>query len=389
MSAAGRSRTRGTTRVVLIGLVIGVVLAFGLLAYRYLSTSTPEAPDFEGEGTGTVMLHVADGETLGVVGDRLVDLGVVKSTRAFTNTAFGTSVEGIQPGYYQVRREMSAKSAVDQLADPEARVGFVDVKPGDKLLDTHVVGGQTQKGVFTQISEASCLRDLDQPAAPPRCHSPQEVVDAAAQTDPAQLGVPQWALQAVSGAPDPVRRLEGLIAPGVHNVDPSSTPVEMLTQLVTGSARTYEQTGLGTAPSKNGLDAYQTLVAASLVEKEAHKQDMDKVARVILNRLAAPMQLQFDSTVNYALPDQEVATTDADRGARTPWNTYAMDGLPYGPIGAPGLDALTAMENPAEGPWKYFVTVDQQGTTKFAADYPEHERNQAEAIRNGVLASGR
>ena len=118
-------------------------------------------------------------------------------------------------------------------------------------------------------------------------------------------------------------------------------------------------------------------------------QDFDKVARVILNRLAEPMQLQFDSTVNYALPDQEIATTDADRAAVTPWNTYAMDGLPYGPIGSPGLDALRAMENPAEGRWLYFVTIDMQGTTVFADDYPEHERNQSLAIANGVLSSGR
>ena len=66
-----------------------------------------------------------------------------------------------------------------------------------------------------------------------------------------------------------------------------------------------------------------------------------------------------------------------------------MDGLPYGPIGSPGLEALRAMENPAEGQWKYFVTVDMEGTTRFADEYPEHERNQSEAIANGVLASGR
>ena len=125
------------------------------------------------------------------------------------------------------------------------------------------------------------------------------------------------------------------------------------------------------------------------MEKEGTAQDFDKVARVILNRLAEPMRLQFDSTVNYALADQEIATTDADRAAVTPWNTYAMDGLPYGPIGSPGQDALRAMENPADGTWLYFVTVDMQGTTLFADDYPEHERNQSLAIQNGVLASGR
>lgn len=390
MSAApGRSRTQRTTRLLLVGAVVGVVLAFVLLAVRYLTAEEDKAPDFDGDGTGSLLLHVEDGDTLGVVGDRLVDLGTVKSTRAFNSAAAGTNVEGIQPGYYQVRKEMSAESAVETLADPDSRVGLVDVKPGTRLLDTKVVGGTPEKGILSQISEATCLRNMDDLSEAPTCRSPQEITDAAAQSDPAQIGVPEWAMNEVRSAPDPVRRLEGLIAPGVHNVDPTLDPQAILAQLVGGSASMYDATGLVQSSAKTGLSPYQTLTAASLLEREGQKDDFDKVARVILNRLAKPMRLQFDSTVNYTVDDQEVATTDADRDKDTPWNTYAKDGLPYGPIGSPGLDALKAMENPAEGPWLYFVTVDKEGTTKFAAEYPEHEANQKEAIDNGVLSSGR
>ena len=82
--------------------------------------------------------------------------------------------------------------------------------------------------------------------------------------------------------------------------------------------------------------------------------------------------LQFDSTVNYALDETEVATTDADRAKPTPWNTYAMAGLPATPICSPSIAALQAAEHPADGPWLYFVTVDQQGTTLFTDSYAEH-----------------
>ncbi|MFN3339660.1 MAG: endolytic transglycosylase MltG [Dietzia sp.] len=390
MSAArGRSRTSGTTRFLLLAAVVGVVLAFAVMVYRNTSSEVSAAPDFEGGGSGNALLHVEPGDTLGVVGDRLYDIGTVASTRAFTGAAAGTSVEGIQPGYYQVREEMSAESAVEALADPRNRVGFMDVKPGGRLLDTVVVGGGTEKGIFTLIADATCLRNLDDPAAPPTCRLPQEIVDAAVQADPAELGVPDWAINEVRNAPDPVRRLEGLIAPGVHNVSPRSEPLEILRQLIDSSTESYDATGLVPSAERIGLTPYQVVTAASLVEKEGTLADFDKIARVILNRLDEPMRLQFDSTVNYALADQEIATTDADRAALTPWNTYAMDGLPYGPIGSPGLDALRAMENPAEGRWKYFVTVDMQGTTRFAEEYPEHERYQSEAIANGVLSSGR
>lgn len=390
MSAArGRSRTSGTTRFLLLAAVIGVVLAFGFMVYRNLNTEVAAAPDHEGEGSGNALLHVEPGDTLGVVGDRLYEIGTVASTRAFTGAAAGTPVEGIQPGYYQVRQEMSAAAAVEALSDPRNRVGMVDVKPGGRLLDTVVVGGGTEKGIFTLIADATCLRDLDAPDEAPACRQPQEIVDAAVQADPAMLGVPDWAINEILAAPDPVRRLEGLIRPGVHTIDPRSEPVDILRHLIETSTSAYDETGLVPAAQRIGLTPYQVVTAASLVEKEGLPQDFDKVARVILNRLAEPMRLQFDSTVNYALADQEIATTDADRAARTPWNTYAMDGLPYGPIGSPGLEALRAMENPAEGQWKYFVTVDMEGTTRFADEYPEHERNQSEAIANGVLASGR
>lgn len=390
MSAArGRSRTSGTIRFLLFAAVIGVILAFGLMVYRNLDAEVAAAPDHEGPGHGNALLHVEPGDTLGTVGDRLYDIGTVASTRAFTGAAVGTSVESIQPGYYQVQEEMSAQATVEALADPQNRVGYLEVTPGARLLDTVVVDGQTEKGIYTLIADATCLRDLDAPQAPPTCRHPQEIVDAAVQADPAALGVPEWAINEVQAAPDPVRRLEGLVAPGVHNIDPGAEPVEILRQLIGSSTEMYDETGLVASAEQIGLTPYQVVTAASLVEKEGRTEDFDKIARVILNRLAEPMRLQFDSTVNYALADQEIATTDAARAENTPWNTYAMDGLPYGPIGSPGLDALRAMENPAEGEWKYFVTVDMQGTTRFAVDYPEHERNQSEAIANGVLSSGR
>ena len=105
--------------------------------------------------------------------------------------------------------------------------------------------------------------------------------------------------------------------------------------------------------------------AASLVEREAPAGEFDKVARVILNRLKAPMKLEFDSTVNYGLTSQEVATTDEDRKRVTPWNTYAKEGLPDTPIASPSIQAIEAVENPAQGNWLFFVTIDKKGTTVF------------------------
>src|SRR5690606_10837727 len=111
------------------------------------------------------------------------------------------------------------------------------------------------------------------------------------------------------------------------------------------------------------ISPYEILIVASLVQKESKPADFPKVARVIYNRLASDYtRLEFDSTVNYPLDRQEVATTDADRHTETPWNTYAKAGLPATPICSPGEEALAAAERPEPGNWLYFVTVDKEGT---------------------------
>lgn len=145
------------------------------------------------------------------------------------------------------------------------------------------------------------------------------------------------------------RRLEGLIAPGTWNVDPSASPRDIIAKLVGQSADHYVGGGLLDTAKAMNMSPYQILVVGSLVQREAKPHDFAKVARVIYNRLAVPQKLEFDSTVNYLLDRQEIATTDADRAQLTPWNTYAVQGLPATPICSPGEEALTAAERPEPG----------------------------------------
>ena len=137
------------------------------------------------------------------------------------------------------------------------------------------------------------------------------------------------------------------------------------------------------------MTPYQILTVASLVQREAKPQDFAKVARVIYNRLAERRKLEFDSTVNYPLDRQEVATTDADRAKPTPWNTYVREGLPATPIARPASRRSPPPNVPRAGDWLYFVTVDMQGTTLFTRDYQQHLANIELAKRNGVLDSAR
>ena len=130
---------------------------------------------------------------------------------------------------------------------------------------------------------------------------------------------------------------------------------------------------------------HTTLTYASLAEMEVRNpEDYGKVVRTIRNRLegtgeakGSPMKLQFDSTVHYVTgKSASVGTTDAERATDSPYNTYLKDGLPPGPIAAPGAQALDAAADPPEGDWLYFVAVNTDtGETKFAATWAEHEEN--------------
>lgn len=367
-------------------LVASLLLIIGSVIYiAVMRANPPSLSDYQGEGNGTEeLVHIGEGESVSELGGELVDRGIVKSNGAFQREANANpEAANIQPGYYRLQGKMSAKSAIDALMNPQNKVEMLEVPGGATLSDVRVVGGNTRAGIFTEISRISCSSNKE------GCISVDELEKVAGTADLEQLGVPLWARGPIAARGDDPKRLEGLIAPGAYLLDPKADATAVLTDLITRSAKVYNDTGIEARAQAVGLSPYELLTAASLVEREAPAGDFDKVARVILNRLAEPMRLEFDSTVNYGLNDVEVATTDEDRARPTPWNTYAKEGLPETPIAAPSEEALRAMENPAEGNWLFFVTVDKEGTTVFNDDFEQHQADTQHAIENGVLDSAR
>ena len=364
-------------------LIIGAVIYIGVQISGEGPTVTES--DYQGAGNGeSLLIEVPEGSSMSQLGPELEERGVVKTDAAFqTAAANNTEAGSIQPGFYRLQGEMSAAAAVDALLDPANRVELLDIHGGATLMDVRVVGGTNRPGVYTQISQVTCTEGSA------NCIDAQDLQRAGANADLATLGVPEWAREAVAARGDDPKRLEGLIAPGQYVVNPEMDAEEILTDLVTRSAKQYADTGIVERAEALGLTPYELLTAASLVEREAPAGDFDKVARVILNRLEEPMRLEFDSTVNYGLTDVEVATTDEDRAQETPWNTYAKDGLPETPIAAASIEAIEAMENPAEGDWLFFVTVDQDGTTVFNDTYEEHLADVNKALDSGVLDTNR
>jgi UPF0755 protein len=379
-----RRFARGLALTVLIVVVVGAVFLGSKLWHTMFGGS---GTDFTGDGVNDVVIQIHDGDSTTAIGKTLEDRKVVATVNAFVKAAQGNSaIQAIQPGFYKVRTEIPASNAVARLADPQNRIGKLVIPEGRQLDDVQdVKTNAVTEGIFTLISHATCV-DLD---GKRHCVAVDDLKKAAGNTDPSALSVPDWAISAVRAMGNDHRRLEGLVAPGTWNIDPSASAQDILSTLIGASATQYAQGGLlDTAKSMN-MSPYQILTVGSLVQRESKPDDFAKVARVIYNRLAESRTLEFDSTVNYPLDRIEVATTDADRAHNTPWNSYVRPGLPATPICAPGQPALAAAEQPAPGDWLYFVTIDMQGTTLFTRDYEQHLANIELAKRNGVLDSAR
>lgn len=374
-----KRRQRGMA--VLIASLVLIIGGLGYIGFRLLGGGN--TLDYEGQGNGvTQLVQVPEGSSMGELAPELAEKNVVKTPEAFSSAANSNPrASQIKPGFYRLQEEMSAKSAVEALLDDANMVDLLDVHGGATLLDVNVLGGDVRFGIYSLISQVSCKEG--------GCVSAEELEKIAATVDPAELGAPDWAVEEVRARGEDPKRIEGLIAPGQYVLDPNMDAQEILTDLITRSTKKYNDTNIVDRAQAIGLKPYELLTAASLVERESPAGEFDKVARVILNRLDEPMRLELDSTVNYGLEDVELATTDEDRNRETPWNTYAKDGLPDSPIASPSEEAIQAMENPAEGNWLFFVTVDEKGTTVFTDNYDEHLANVDDAVRSGILDSQR
>ncbi|MEM7057342.1 MAG: endolytic transglycosylase MltG [Pseudomonadota bacterium] len=124
----------------------------------------------------------------------------------------------------------------------------------------------------------------------------------------------------------------------------------------------------------------ELLILASIVEKETRPNEHKKVASVFINRLRRGMKLQTDPTVIYGIT---LGQRPLGRGlrrselnAKTPYNTYVIEGLPPTPIANPGRDSIRAVANPDTTDYLFFV-ADGTGGHAFARTLPEHQKNVA------------
>ncbi|CDR05139.1 endolytic transglycosylase MltG [Streptomyces iranensis] len=345
-----KKRRSGVACLFVTVVLVGVVGGGGYYAYDFWQTRFGPAPDYSGQGTGRIEVEVPSGSGNAEIGSILADKGVVKSSGAFVD-AVEDSGKFVQPGTYTLRKEMSGAAAVKLMLDPTSSNALI------------VTEGMRDATIYAAIDKKIGLK--------------AGTTAGVAKKEAKKLGLPSWA-DDNSKIKDP---LEGFLYPSRYSVGEGAKPADVLRKMVAEANRNYSGLDLEGKAEELGLKSpLQLISVASLVQAEGvTHDDFRKMAEVVYNRLkpANPEtygKVEFDSTYNYIknqskidIPISEIKQYD------NPYNTYFYKGLPPGPIGNPGHDALKAAMNPTSDGWYYFISLDGK-TSQFSKTYADHQK---------------
>jgi UPF0755 protein len=282
---------------------------------------------------------VAGGDGFSEIAARLEKLGIIRSRFAFEVLALiSGSAPRFKPGTYILSPAASSWEIISQLTAGAERETQVTIPDGASVYLIDKI-----------LSDAGVL-----PAGEFRNYV---------------LSLPEMA--------------EGKLFPDTYRFFLNSSPEEVFRKMRDNFERKALPV-LAAEPEK----AEENLIFASLLEKEVPDTNERRlVAGILKKRLAAGIPLQVDATICYLkqrlrneyLPCYPL--TDFDFGINSPYNTYLNKGLPPGPIGSPGLDAIRAAMNPVDSPYWFYLSDPKTNRTVFAKTLEEHTINRAKYLR--------
>lgn len=305
------------------------------------------------DSSATVVFE--DGSSASDFADILFDAGLIDSKSAFKNLIKTKGVDSqLKPGTYTLSGGLSLEDLVAQLiSGPNA----------EKTLT--VAEGSTMKSIAESVEDAydGAVTAKEFLAS---CKKPSKFVSE---------------YSFVEGASN----LEGFLFPKTYDLlksDISADNVirQMLTQYQNETASLdYSY------PESQGLSKYQTLILASIVEKEGTSETYAKVAAVFYNRLGNQGEPNYgllgsDATTAYELGGE---VDGYDWSTDSPYNTRKTKGLCPTPICSPSLATLQAVCNPDKNMSGYyffsFWPNDNGGVDYFFdKTYADHQKTIAD-----------
>ncbi len=308
---------RGLAKWVLVGAVLLLVLVGGNFVYGWTAA---------GPSTREVTVVIKPGSSLALAADNLEKGKVIKSADAFVNRAkiFGAT-STIKAGEFLIPPRASNADILSILTGGKAVQRMVTVVEGmpSIMVYERLMANEKLKGSIPVPAEGSVLPDsyafeLNEPRAAVLKRMQDAMTKALAEA---------WA----NRSKDTVVK----------------TPQEAVT-------------------------------LAAIVEKETAKpSERRMVAGVYSNRVRKGMMLQADPTIIYPITKGKPLgrrIRQSEIADVNDYNTYAMVGLPKGPIANPSKASIEAVLNPEKTSALFFV-ADGTGRHVFADTLEQHNAN--------------
>lgn len=323
----------------LIGWLLGIFVALALFAagaaFLWYHDALEPVSIEEADG---VRVSIADGSSPSQIGQLLEEKKLIRSSLAFDiYTRLSNTRSQLQAGVYTLSPSESTEKIVEHIISGNVDTFSITFLPGATLAENRT--GLIEAGYSADEVDKALAKTYDSPL----------FADKPADTD-----------------------LEGYMYGETYNFSSDASVEDVLKATFDEFYKNIQANDLREGFKKQGLNLYEGITLASIIQREVpHAEDQRQVAQVFYTRLASGMELGSDVTYQYAAEKMGVSPTpDLD----SPYNTRKYPGLPPGPIATPGLTALKAVANPAEGDYVYFLSGDDD-VTYFAKTNEEHEQN--------------
>jgi len=302
---------------------------------------------------------VSQGETTNSIAKRLADEKIIRQPLLFVVLARMQELDSkLQAGNFLLRQNMTMNEVM--VALQQSRVKEVQIT---------IIEGMRIEQVAAVVGNAGILK-VDE----------QQALDAFRNADRFREGHVYLNSIPAGGS------LEGYLFPDTYRVNETATITDVVELLLGHFDEQYAT--IEREVQIPGASVHQIVTMASIIQREATRQDeMALVSAVFWNRLKPENagetgggKLQSDPTVQYILgtsadwwPKLDNLTVDQINAVPGPYNTRVQNGLPPGPISAPGLSALRAAARPdATANYLYFVAAcGEPGKHNFAASYDQ------------------
>ncbi|MDO4739192.1 MAG: endolytic transglycosylase MltG [Eubacteriales bacterium] len=323
---------------------------------------------------------IESGSSVSTIGSHLYEQGYLRNKGIFKYIIqFRGLTNSIQYGSYQLSPAMNVMEIIEVLSS-----GSVTTE-----RTITIIPGWSVEDIAAYLVEIGALEDEREFLE--LCNRPGEFIDGS------------YALQMAdeAGFEGRLYALEGYLAPDTYQVFLNADAEDIIEKLLGQTDKVidrliYSQEEAQIAYDENGniievvdetpkyetkLDQEQTLVLASIIEREAgKKEDYAKVSAVFHNRLNNGIKLESDATITYALGIDQLALSGTELSLDSPYNSYTHGGLPPGPICNPSAAAIEAALYPdlayLEQGYMYFCSKEpESGELAFAITLEEHERN--------------